>query len=123
MITSTGQLVVPVVDKDAYNRLKKTTDRPPSGTAAAAGAASGMGVSKPVPAEMTCPLCREMMTDAVLIPCCGRSYCDDCIRNYLLENNFVCPETDCKQENVSPDNLIPNRMLRKVCLSHDVVYV
>ena len=34
--------------------------------------------AKKVPSELKCPMCNNLLTDAVLIPCCGTSYCDDC---------------------------------------------
>lgn len=34
--------------------------------------------SDPIPDELLCPICNDLMTDAVVIPCCGNSYCDDC---------------------------------------------
>ena len=114
MITSGGKLAVPVIDSVAYSKGKKATDRDFPVGAKVASAPVVQRVQRNIPEEMICPLCRKLMTDAVLIPCCGRSYCDDCIRNHLLENKFVCPEPDCKETNVSPDNLIPNRSLRKV---------
>ncbi|MEQ2211288.1 hypothetical protein XENOCAPTIV_021234, partial [Xenoophorus captivus] len=52
------------------------------------------------------------MTDAVVIPCCGNSYCDDCIRSALLDSEeHIC--YTCKQSDVSPDNLIANKFLRQ----------
>jgi E3 ubiquitin-protein ligase RBBP6 len=113
MLTASGQLAVPVIDSKAYAQGKKATDRDFPAGAKVAAAPVLKKVERNAPEEMICPLCRKLMTDAVLIPCCGRSYCDDCIRNYLLENKFICPEPDCKQTDVSPDNLIPNRSLRK----------
>ncbi len=87
-----------------------------------------------VPPELTCSLCKELMKDAVTIPCCGASFCDDCeqevgkqeegsgltlslshfagIRDHLLDNEFTCPA--CKEEDVSPDTLAPNKDLRTV---------
>lgn len=32
----------------------------------------------PVPDELLCLICHDLLTDAVVIPCCGNSYCDDC---------------------------------------------
>lgn len=32
----------------------------------------------PVPDELLCLICRDLLSDAVVIPCCGNSYCDDC---------------------------------------------
>ena len=114
MLTASGQLAVPVIDSKAYTQGKKATERDFPVGAKVAAAPEMKKVERNAPDEMICPLCRKLMADAVLIPCCGRSYCDDCIRNYLLENRFVCPEPDCRQADVSPDNLIPNRSLRKV---------
>ena len=31
-----------------------------------------------VPGELMCQLCEDLMVDAVVIPCCGNSYCDEC---------------------------------------------
>ena len=69
-------------------------------------------VVKPViPSELLCALCKDLLSDAVLIPCCGDSFCDDCIRAHLLESEeHECPQ--CHNKFVSPDTLIPNRFLR-----------
>jgi len=66
--------------------------------------------AKEVPAALQCPMCKKLLNDAVVIPCCGTSYCDECIRNYLIDNDFSCHS--CK-EKTSPDNIIPNKSLRK----------
>eukprot|EP00794_Sanderia_malayensis_P008958 gene8957-9912_t len=66
--------------------------------------------TKAVPKELQCPMCKKLFHDAVVIPCCGTSYCDECIRNYLIDNDFACPS--CKT-NSSPDDLIPNKSLRQ----------
>lgn len=91
----------------------------------------------PVPKELLCLICKEMLSDAVVIPCCGNSFCDDCefhlgthalsnqkcadtefvspsgIRTALLDSDqHTCPT--CKQSNVSPDTLIANKFLRQV---------
>lgn len=31
-----------------------------------------------IPDELICSLCRDLLTDAVMIPCCGNSFCDEC---------------------------------------------
>ncbi|XP_065065876.1 E3 ubiquitin-protein ligase RBBP6-like [Rhopilema esculentum] len=65
---------------------------------------------KEIPAALQCPMCKKLLHDAVITPCCGTSYCDECIRNYLIDNDFSCHS--CK-EKTSPDNIIPNKSLRK----------
>ena len=32
-----------------------------------------------IPAEFRCPICKNMLSNAVLLACCGRSYCDSCL--------------------------------------------
>ena len=31
-----------------------------------------------IPEELICKLCKELFKDAVVIPCCGDSFCDEC---------------------------------------------
>lgn len=33
---------------------------------------------EPIPNELLCLICHELLSDAVVIPCCGNSFCDDC---------------------------------------------
>ena len=35
-----------------------------------------------IPSDLVCALCTDLMSDAVLIPCCGESFCDDCESNH-----------------------------------------
>ncbi|KAJ3673583.1 hypothetical protein LUZ60_005575 [Juncus effusus] len=62
-----------------------------------------------IPANLHCPLCKQVMKDAVLTSkCCFSSFCDQCIREYIMENDkCVCGAT-----NVLADHLIPNMTLR-----------
>lgn len=50
----------------------------------------------PTDPDLTCPLCKRLLRDAVKTPCCSTSYCEECIHNYLSENDFVCPECESK---------------------------
>ena len=31
-----------------------------------------------IPQGLQCPLCKELLRDAVVTPCCGNSFCDEC---------------------------------------------
>ena len=31
-----------------------------------------------IPDELTCKICKELVRDAVIIPCCSESFCDEC---------------------------------------------
>lgn len=64
-----------------------------------------------IPEDLICSICKDLFVDAVMIPCCGSSFCDDCVRTALLESeDNECP--DCKEKGTSPNSLIPNRFLR-----------
>lgn len=64
-----------------------------------------------IPEDLICSICKGIFKDAVMIPCCGSSFCDECVRTALLESDEnECP--DCKEKGTSPGSLIPNRFLR-----------
>lgn len=67
-----------------------------------------------IPDYLKCPICKNLMEKAVLTPCCGTSFCDSCIQDYLFHSEFTCFE--CK-ENCPPDSIIPNQSLRKSILT------
>ena len=80
------------------------------------GKKTGAAVEAPkvteIPPELLCHLCKELVRDAVIIPCCGESFCYECIQDHLCENEFTCPM--CKASDVSPERLAPNKALRTV---------
>ncbi|KAF7139159.1 hypothetical protein RHSIM_Rhsim07G0110400 [Rhododendron simsii] len=62
-----------------------------------------------LPAELHCPLCKDVMKDAVLTSkCCFNSFCDTCIRDRIISES-VCV---CGATNVLADDLLPNKTLR-----------
>lgn len=66
--------------------------------------------SKDIPNHLKCGLCKSLFEDAVLVTCCGSSFCDSCITSHL-KKNASCPE--CKQECKS-NMTVPNANLRKM---------
>lgn len=99
MMTPNGSYAVPVLDHQAYTQ--KNTPAAPT-----------LPETKPeIPEDLLCSICSDLLTDAVMIPCCGNSFCDECIRSCLLESEeHECP--DCHEKDISPGTLIPNRFLR-----------
>ncbi|KAJ8492559.1 hypothetical protein OPV22_014280 [Ensete ventricosum] len=73
----------------------------------------GLPTTRPVsdlPPELHCPLCKEVMKDAVLTSkCCFRSFCDKCIRDYII-TKLMCV---CGATNILADDLLPNKTLRE----------
>ncbi|KAG7239496.1 hypothetical protein INR49_028967 [Caranx melampygus] len=108
MLTNSGRYAIPAIDAEAYAIGKK--EKPPFVPQAQPKTVEAE--EDPVPDELLCLICHDLLIDAVVIPCCGNSYCDDCIRNTLLDSEeHVCPT--CSQSNVSPDTLIANKFLRQ----------
>ncbi|GFQ67038.1 e3 ubiquitin-protein ligase RBBP6 [Trichonephila clavata] len=111
LLTSSGDYAVPLIDHQAYKEVKK--EKPPF-------VPQEDPIAEPeaeIPGELLCMFCKDLLQDAVLIPCCGNSFCDECIRQVLLESdNHECPV--CHEIGVSPNTLIPNRFLRTAVLNY-----
>lgn len=59
MMMSNGQYAVPALDLQAYNQ-KSTGPNP-------------IQEPKPeIPEDLLCSICSDLLTDAVMIPCCGK---------------------------------------------------
>ncbi|KAH8037896.1 hypothetical protein HPB51_018384 [Rhipicephalus microplus] len=72
LLTSTGEFAVPLIDHQAYKEVKK--EKPPF-----VREATPEPVQEPqLPDELLCMICHDLLQDAVLIPCCGNSFCDEC---------------------------------------------
>ncbi|XP_061224913.1 E3 ubiquitin-protein ligase RBBP6-like isoform X2 [Neopsephotus bourkii] len=106
MLTNTGKYAIPVINAEAYARGKR--ERPPF----LPEEPSSYSSDGPIPDELLCLICKDIMTDAAILPCCGSSYCDECIRTALLESEeYTCPA--CHQTDVPPDALFANQSLRQ----------
>ncbi|XP_073131862.1 E3 ubiquitin ligase PARAQUAT TOLERANCE 3-like [Henckelia pumila] len=67
--------------------------------------------SNNLPLELKCTLCKYYLKDAVMIRCCCHSFCENCIKQVLMEKGR-CPK--CFSVQCSIGDLIPNLSLRKV---------
>jgi len=67
-----------------------------------------------IPKDLQCPFCSELLEAAILLPCCVAAACDECARNSLIESDHSCQL--CQEKDVSPNDLIPNPLLRKKVL-------
>uniref|UniRef100_A0A914YD09 E3 ubiquitin-protein ligase RBBP6 n=1 Tax=Panagrolaimus superbus TaxID=310955 RepID=A0A914YD09_9BILA len=75
-----------------------------------------------VPQELECPLCHRLLLDALLAPCCGESFCAECIQNYMLkcsenEEGARCPTCPISKP-LSVDSLIVNKRIRDAVQRH-----
>lgn len=49
-----------------------------------------------LPSHLTCPICTRLLHTPSRTPCCKSLYCEECIHNHLLDNDFVCPSCESK---------------------------
>eukprot|EP00730_Choanoeca_flexa_P004755 TRINITY_DN11795_c1_g3_i13.p1 TRINITY_DN11795_c1_g3~~TRINITY_DN11795_c1_g3_i13.p1 ORF type:complete len:819 (+),score=149.31 TRINITY_DN11795_c1_g3_i13:256-2712(+) len=66
------------------------------------------------PEHLRCRMCRQLLREAVFMPCCNSSFCDSCIRSHLLADSNprrTCPQ--CGAPDRSPAELTPDYELRK----------
>ncbi|GAB2222988.1 hypothetical protein Drorol1_Dr00017121 [Drosera rotundifolia] len=63
-----------------------------------------------LPFELKCPLCRALLKDAVMIPCCQHSFCEKCVCLILSREGKcpICSSSKCRQ-----GDLLPNLSLRQ----------
>ncbi|KAK0676082.1 RBBP6 ligase, partial [Pygoscelis papua] len=105
MLTNSGKYVIPMIN-EAYARGKK--EKPPF----LPEEPSSSSRDDPIPDELLCLICKDLMTDTAVIPCCGNSYCGECVTPMFNSITGGCPA--CHQTEVSPDTLIANKFLRQV---------
>ncbi len=68
---------------------------------------------KPLSSGLVCPLCKKLFKDAVLITCCGTSYCNECITNELFDSGSrKCPNCGAAVEKYE-SAIIENSAMRR----------
>ncbi|KAJ9072023.1 Protein mpe1 [Entomophthora muscae] len=113
MITSDGALVVAQTNDNAWKKFQLTQ----RGSAVSSDI---LRETAPVPENLSCNLCHKLLTAAVSVPCCSKSFCLDCITDALLEKpqdlQFICPS--CETQNIVPDSLVVEHSLRSQVDEH-----
>ena len=67
-----------------------------------------------IPDHLKCPVCHDLIKDAVMMPSCACCLCDECARESLINEDNTkneCPV--CSEPDNSPDDLIPVRQTRE----------
>ncbi|VDN97881.1 unnamed protein product [Rodentolepis nana] len=104
-----GRYMVPIKDAEAYLQSKKEKrpfsieENPPY-----------VPPEKPVPSEgLLCPLCKNICKAAVLVTCCGTSFCSECITNYcFVDGHQKCPKCGEPKEKLE-SSIVENTSLRR----------
>jgi protein MPE1 len=59
---------------------------------------------------LECSIDKRLFVDPMKTPCCGKTYCHDCIENALLDSDLTCP--GCGTENISLEALKPDEEVK-----------
>lgn len=56
---------------------------------------------QPEDPDLQCSIDSRLLREAVKVPCCSTSFCQECITKYLQAHSFVCPECESKVKSVA----------------------
>lgn len=98
MVNADGDFVIAHSDEKTWKQYQEKQKQ-------AAAAQEAVASNKELQDRgIECPIDKRMFVDPMKTPCCGRTYCGDCITNALIENDLVCP--GCSTDGVLIDNLV-----------------
>ena len=107
-VTPEGKIVVNEMEKLAYseNKIEKIPwlqddDKPVA------------QVKAEVPAELQCAICRDLLSDAVKLPCCAVSACEDCAMTGMIESGRPEPRCPVCGAAAKPEEILSDMMCRQ----------
>ncbi len=101
MVNAEGEFVIAEPDQASWEQYQAKAK-----VSAAAQQAAATGSEELREKGLECPIDKRMFLEPTRTPCCGKTYCNDCIINALIESDLVCP--GCSTEGVLIDNLSPD---------------
>ena len=78
---------------------------------AAAQQKAGFGDKELESRGLQCPIDKRLFVDPMKTPCCGKTYCNECITNALIESDLVCP--GCETEDVIIETLVSDEEMKE----------
>ncbi|KAF2202218.1 DWNN-domain-containing protein, partial [Delitschia confertaspora ATCC 74209] len=108
MVNAEGEHVIAVPDQKTWEKYQEKAK------ASAAQAENFAAGDKEIEERgLACSIDKRMFVEPVKTPCCGKTYCHDCIENALAESDLVCP--NCSKEGVLIDDLVTDEdMVEKI---------
>jgi protein MPE1 len=101
MLNADGEYVQVLTDTRTWEKFQEKAN------ASKAQAANADATNKELEEKgLVCPIDKRMFVDPVKTPCCGKTYCHDCIENALADGDLVCP--NCSKDGVLIDDLVPD---------------
>lgn len=106
MITSDGEYVLAQADKKTWKKFqdqKNASDRAQQEVKGGNRELQDRGLE--------CPIDKRLFVDPRKTPCCGTTYCFECIENALIESDLECP--NCHTQNISLEHLEPDEEVKE----------
>lgn len=101
MVNADGDYVLAQSDEKAWKKFQEQQQA--QGEAQKSAKAGNQELQE---LGLECSIDKRLFVDPMKTPCCGRTYCHDCIENALIDNDLQCP--GCQTENVSLEGLTPD---------------
>lgn len=112
MLNADGEYVQVMTDTKAWEKFQEKAN------ASKAQAASADAASKEIRERgLECPIDKRRFVDPVKTPCCGKTYCRECIDNALADGDLVCP--NCGKEEVLMDDLVTDEEMVSSLSAYD----
>jgi protein MPE1 len=105
MVNAEGEYVFAQADEKAW---KKHLDQVKA--AEAAQQKVQLGNKELQERGLECSIDKRLFVDPMKTPCCGKTYCHDCIENALIDSDLTCP--GCGTENISLERLEPDEDMK-----------
>ncbi|KAL9106509.1 MAG: hypothetical protein Q9227_008488 [Pyrenula ochraceoflavens] len=103
MVNSDGDFVIAHTDEKTWKQFQEKE----KASKAAEKAAAVVDNKELQDRGLECPIDKKLFVDPMKTPCCGKTYCENCITNALIDNDLICP--GCHSENVLIDNLVEDK--------------
>lgn len=100
MYTANGEWVIAEPDKATWDKIQEKQS-----AAAEKAKAAASGDQELRERGLECEIHRGAFVEPTKTPCCGKTYCRDCIENALLDGDLLCPNCG---EQVLLDKLEPD---------------
>lgn len=104
MVNADGDRVVAVPDMAAWQKYQEKAK-----ASAATQDKAAHGSRELQERGLECPIDKRLFVDPMKTPCCGTTYCNECIENALINSDLVCP--NCSTDGVLLDNLAPDEVI------------
>jgi protein MPE1 len=112
MLNADGKYVRVMADTKTWEKLQEKAN------ASKAQAASVDAISKEIHDRgLECSLDKQRFVNPVKTPCCGTTFCRDCIEDALANSDLVCP--NCGKEEVLMDDLVSDEEMSSLLRAFD----